>query len=71
MPYGFVKKKIIICIVFRPRATPGWGRGAPQTPQNPPPPKKNVCVRFRTTGTFWEKNLVGKKTQYLYDDHLV
>ena len=24
------------CIVFRPRATPGWGRGAPQTPQNPP-----------------------------------
>ena len=20
-----------------PRATPGWGRGAPQTPQNPPP----------------------------------
>ena len=51
------------CIVFRPRATPGWGRGAPQTPQNPPPrkKKKNLCMRFRTPGTFlWKKKLVGK-----------
>ena len=48
------------CIVFRPRATPGWGRGAPQAPQNPPPPPKNTffCMRFRTPGTFLKKNLV-------------
>ena len=32
------------CIVFRPRVTPGWGRGAPQTPQNPPPRKKKICA---------------------------
>ena len=33
-----------------PRATPGWGRGAPQTPQNPP------LLRFKTPGTsFWRK----------------
>ena len=43
------------CIIFRPRATPGWGRGAPQTPQSPPPLKKNIylCVRFRTPGNFF------------------
>ena len=27
------------CILFWPRVTPGWGRGAPQ---NPPPPKQNL-----------------------------
>ena len=42
------------CIVFRPRATPWWGRGAPQTPQAPPP---NIfCLRFRTTGILVNKN---------------
>ena len=33
------------CIVFRPRTTPGWGRGAPQTPQNPPSPPQKKCSR--------------------------
>ena len=38
-----------------PARPPGWGRGAPQTPQNPPPPKKKICMRFRTPGTFLKK----------------
>ena len=41
------------CIVFRPRATPGCGRGAPQTPQNAFQNPRNI---------FEKQNLVGKKT---------
>ena len=29
------------CIVFRPRTTPGWGRGAPQTPPKSP---SKICL---------------------------
>ena len=55
------------CIVFQPRATPGWGRGAPKPP-NPPPkknylfvcdsePQENFVLIFKTLGTFLcEKN---------------
>ena len=43
--------------VFRPRATPGWGRGAPQTPQNPPPPPRKmqifVCNAFQNPRNFF------------------
>ena len=27
---------------FPTQRDPGWGRGAPQTPQNPPPPEPQV-----------------------------
>ena len=41
------------CIVFRPRATPGWGRGAPQTPPKsaPPPKKKDVFANKKNSVT--------------------
>ena len=50
------------CIVFRPARPPG--EGAPNTPKSPPPP--NVCVRFRTPGTFLKKNIVGKQKNHFY-----
>ena len=42
---------------------PGWGRGAAQTPQNPPhtEKKKNLCMRFRTPGTFLKQKLSREK----------
>ena len=49
-------------VSFSTPRNPRWGRGATQTPQNPPPPKKKLCMRFRTPGKFLKKNLVGTKT---------
>ena len=45
------------CIIFWPRATPGWGRGAPQTP---PPPQIKMCA-FQHPRNIFEKKIVGKK----------
>ena len=46
------------CIIFRPRATPGWGRGAPQTPQNPPPPKFFFFLHaFQNPRNIFEKQI--------------
>ena len=52
------------CIVFRPRATPGWGRGAPQnTPKFPPPPEKNFS---REKKNFAPPPLPQKKNYIFY-----
>ena len=54
------------CIVFRPRATPGWGRGAPQTPQNPPRKLFFFACVSEPQEHFWKKNVLGKKKSEIF-----
>ena len=50
-----------------PARPPGGGVGRPKHPKIPPPRKINVCMRFRTPGTFLKKkNLVGKKNFFFF-----
>ena len=48
-----------------PARPPGWGRGAPQTPQNPPPPKKKNCLHAfqNPRNIFEQKKFSREKTE--------